>query len=449
VVDNHERTGKPNETSLRVRQSNSDGAPLSDAEHEQSHLSGVSSHREDHASLKRTRADATAAKPGRDSAFPKRPAGLVKLCERLKREIKDRKKAQRELRKNELHFRRLVEMMNSGLAIQDEHGVITYVNDKLLEISGYGKQDFVGRPIEQILDMIGTTNRRQVLEEMEKRKKGQADSYELTGRRKDGGQLSVIVAPRPLHDEKGIFRGSFAVVTDITELKKAEERLRIYGEQLQFLSSQLLAAQEREKKRMSMELHDDLGQSLVALKLCAKSIRMRLAPDQETELCGDCLWLVKLADDIVQRFRELCGDLCPLIIEDLGFSSSLRMLLEDFSRIHGTRCDADVDDMDRRLDTEAQIMIYRVLQECLNNVAQHAAASRVSFEFKRDNETALFRIEDDGIGFPEDYHRTGNLQPKSLGLITMTERVRMLGGNLDIKSAKGSTSISFSIPLQG
>ncbi|NTV42099.1 MAG: PAS domain S-box protein [Syntrophobacteraceae bacterium] len=411
-------------------------------------MSGVSSDREDHAVLKRASPDATGAKPGQDSAFPKRPAGLVKLCKRLKREVRDRKKAQLELRKSELHFRRLVETMNSGLAIQDEHGVITYVNDKLLEISGYGKQDFVGRPIEHILDMIGTTNRRQVLEEIEKRKRGEADSYELTGRRKDGGQLSVIVAPRPLLDEKGVFRGSFAVVTDITELKEAEERLRTYGEQLQFLSSQLLAAQEREKKRMSMELHDDLGQSLVALKLCAKSIRMRLAPDQETELCGECLWLVKLADEIVQRFRELCGDLCPLIIEDLGFSSAVRMLFEDFSRIHGTRCDTDVDDLDKLLDTEAQIMIYRVLQECLNNVAQHAAASRVSFEFKRDNKTAFFRIQDDGIGFPEDYCRTGSLQTKSLGLITMAERVRMLGGNLDIKSAEGSTSISFSVPLQ-
>jgi len=94
MVENHERTGNPNETSIRMRQSNSDGGPLSNSEHEQSNLSGVSSDREDHVVPKRASPDATGAKPGQDSAFPKRPAGLVKLCKRLKREVRDRKKAQ-------------------------------------------------------------------------------------------------------------------------------------------------------------------------------------------------------------------------------------------------------------------------------------------------------------------------------------------------------------------
>lgn len=450
MIEHGTGTPKSNEDSTTTNRKDPAGSPLSNLEHGQPPSSGRST-APGAGKLpvgKKAPPLITGPRKQRGLASSRQAAGLAKLCERLKREIKERRKAQVALGKQELHFRTLVETMNSGLIILDERGVITYVNNKLLDLTGYDRSRFLGRPINEILDMIRTTNRAEVLEELEKRKTGRTASYEVIARRTDGAKLNVLVSPRPLHDEKGVFRGSFAVVTDITGLKAAEERLRIRGEQLQSLSSQLLAAEERERRRMSVGWHADLGQALVALKLSAKFIRMRVSCEQDNELCEHCLSMAKLADEIIQKFPDLCGDLSPLVIEDLGLSSALRSLLEDFARCHGIICHVDVDELSAHFDAEAQIMIYRVLQECLNNVLRHAAASRVSLSFKRIDDRALFRIEDDGVGFPDEPPRNGTSSSKKLGLIAMRERVRMLGGSLEIESARGATSVSFSVPLQ-
>lgn len=448
MIDDGDRTERQRDTADGGIQCDSEEGRPPGAGHDGDHVPGMFIRTEKPEVTKRRSCSPTAIRPRGIPGFSRQSGALAKLCERLKREIRERKRVQSELQRKELHFRRLVETMNSGLVIQDEYGNVTYVNDKLLQISGYERQDFIGRPIDQILSMVHASNRSEVLEKLEKRKKGESASYELKGKRKDGGRLSVLVSPRPLLDEKGQFRGSFAVVTDILELKEAEERFCIYGEQLQSLSHQLLKTQETERGRLSRELHDDLGQALVALKLSVKTIRLRLESERKDELCSECALLTRLVDEIVQRFRELCGNMSPLIIEDLGLAETMRMLMEDFASCQGTVCDVNVDDLDDVLDPEAQILIYRVLQECLNNVAKHAAASRVSFEFKRESGRAVFRMKDNGIGFVQDHYQSGRLKAKNLGLITMAERVRVLGGSLDINSVKGSTSISFSIPLQ-
>lgn len=242
--------------------------------------------------------------------------------------------------------------------------------------------------------------------------------------------------------------GSFAVVTDNSKQKAFEERLRIYGGQFRSFSSRLLKIQARERKRISKEVHYNLGQAVLAVKLTTKSTRMRLAPDEANEPCGECAWLVRLADEIVQRFRELCGDMGPLIIEELGPTAAMRMLVEDFASSHATVYEVDVDDLDDPLDPEAQLLFHRVLQECLDNVARHAAAPRVAFAFKRENGLVSFRIADNGISFVDDHHQSGSLPASNLELITIAERVWLLGGSLDIGRAEGNTSIRFSIPLK-
>jgi PAS domain S-box-containing protein len=138
-------------------------------------------------------------------------------------DITSRKQAEIELRESEERFRRLVETMRDGLGVQDENGLITYVNERACELSGYSRDELIGRPA---VDLIDEPFRKMFAEEFSRRQEGESSSYEITWRRKDGSKLPAIMASTPLFDSKGRFRGSFGVITDITQRKKAEEDLR-------------------------------------------------------------------------------------------------------------------------------------------------------------------------------------------------------------------------------
>ena len=138
-------------------------------------------------------------------------------------DITSRKQAEIELRESEERFRRLVETMRDGLGVQDENGLITYVNERACELSGFSRDELIGRPA---VDLIDEPFQKMFAEEFSRRRKGKSSSYEITWRRKDGSKLPAIMASTPVFDSEGKFRGSFGIITDITQRKRAEEALR-------------------------------------------------------------------------------------------------------------------------------------------------------------------------------------------------------------------------------
>jgi len=138
-------------------------------------------------------------------------------------DITSRKQAEIELRESEERFRRLVETMRDGLGVQDENGLITYVNERACELSGFSRDELIGRPA---VDLIDEPFQKMFAEEFSRRREGKSSSYEITWRRKDGSKLPAIMASTPVFDSEGKFRGSFGIITDITQRKRAEEALR-------------------------------------------------------------------------------------------------------------------------------------------------------------------------------------------------------------------------------
>jgi signal transduction histidine kinase/CheY-like chemotaxis protein len=229
---------------------------------------------------------------------------------------------------------------------------------------------------------------------------------------------------------------------------KAADSLRESERNLRYLASQLMTAQERERERISRELHDDLGQSLFVLKLQVRALQQKLG-EKDTGLRLECQDMAGHLDRLVENVRRLSRDLRPAILEDLGLSTALRRLLQDFSKHNHLSLEiAQMEDIDALLSPEAQINIYRVFQEALTNIGKHAHATRILVEVKRHRGKASFVLADNGKGFRMEQVLAHQGEPGGMGLVSMEERVRMLGGSLAVKSREGhGTRIAFTIPV--
>ena len=176
----------------------------------------------------------------------------------LKGQIKKRKKIENELRRSEQRFRMLVETMNEGLAIQDSQGKVTYVNSKLLEITGYKQEEIIGKQVTAFFD---GRNKSVYLKNSVMRKQNIEESYEIELTAKDGNKVATLVSPKVIVDRKGKFEGSFAVMTDIRSLKKTEAALKKRKKQLKQKTEHLkemntalrVILKEREKDKRIIE----------------------------------------------------------------------------------------------------------------------------------------------------------------------------------------------------
>ncbi len=235
---------------------------------------------------------------------------------------------------------------------------------------------------------------------------------------------------------------------DISQRIRAEEALKESEKNLRYLTSQLLSAQEKERKRISRDLHDVLGQSLLCLKLQARAIGKEIDPDSQKTKADYALMLDDL-DGLIDKVRRLARDLSPHVLEDLGITSALKHLFNKFKKHHEiSKCSLEIDEIDGLFSQEDQVNIYRIFQEALTNIGKYAKATQISGLVRRKEDEILFQVEDDGLGF--DVHRvlTVNSIGRGMGLASMEERARMLGGELHLWSEMGKgTRISFSIPL--
>jgi signal transduction histidine kinase len=233
----------------------------------------------------------------------------------------------------------------------------------------------------------------------------------------------------------------------INERERTEEALRESEKLLRHLSSRLLTTQETERRRMSRELHDELMQSLAGLKLGLSFIESQLRGGQ-IPVMEECKSLSHHIDAMIENVRRLSRDLSPLLLEDLGLSAALRWLINNLAKNYNIKTLVDIPSIDHLFPKESRIMIYRICQEALTNIGKHAQASNLIVAIQCQNGSATFSLEDDGKGFDLYQVVSKSSVERGLGLMTMDERVRLLGGSLDIQSQEGKgTRLSFVIPI--
>ncbi|MEW6490272.1 MAG: PAS domain S-box protein [Thermodesulfobacteriota bacterium] len=366
---------------------------------------------------------------------------LSRANERLREEVLERTRAEQELRTSETRYRLLVESMNEGLCVVDADGVLTYANQKLAEMMGYPTGELAGRRPEEFFSEESLP----LLEEQQKRRRrAERGVYQVNLRSKEGEEVPVLISSTPLLGEDGSVQGSFAVVTDIGEIKRAEEDLRHWRTYLQLLSAELLTAQERERERVARELHDGIGQTLSAVKF---QIETACAGDSEKrELMESVVARLKGAVDEVRRIGMA---LRPSILDDLGLLATVGWFCREFRQTYpGFALEPQLSLKEEDVPEPLKIVIFRVLQEALNNVAKHSHAARVRVCLAREADALVLEVADDGVGFDVEAALALRSTRRSLGLDSMRERTQLSGGSFWIDSEAGlGTTVKASWPV--
>lgn len=223
----------------------------------------------------------------------------------------------------------------------------------------------------------------------------------------------------------------------INSRKKAAEAVKSSKEQLLALSVRESAAREEERRRVSLEVHDELGQSLTSLKMQLHLLKKR-AQDQfqsaeGRELAADIEPLLGVVDDTIQSVRRIASELRPPVLDDLGLVPALEWQVHEFRRRTGIQCTFKTNVENPSIIGDGATAVFRIFQEALTNVARHANAKNVLVILQDIGSGIELRIEDDGVGFKgvESEWKT-----TSLGIIGMQERARNIGG--DVKVASGA-----------
>ena len=225
------------------------------------------------------------------------------------------------------------------------------------------------------------------------------------------------------------------------ELQKSEENLRR-------LSSDLLHVQENERRRIAFELHDELGQSMAALKLQVGAIARKLGISPNEKILGECQEMRENINQVIENVRRLARDLSPVVLDDLGLQAAIEYLVNNFSKNYNIDIWHKSTDINHLFNEESQRIIYRILQEALTNIGKHSQADNVSLIIEEKERRVFFTVRDNGIGFNVDETLQKIDTDRGMGLATMTERVRILGGDLDIQSRIGEGTITtFSTPI--
>jgi PAS domain S-box-containing protein len=360
----------------------------------------------------------------------------------LSRDITERKQAESALKKSEENFRNLSENTADGILIGAPNGRHVYANRQACELLEYSPEEILQTCQEDISDPA----MQPLLEKrLQDRIAGRPapKRYEINLRRKDGTYFPVeISGTRTIWQEEV---SDLVLFRDITERKEAQEAIRIKNERIQEVSRQLVEVQEREKRRLASDLHDDLGQSLTSLKLMLELASSTRATNKHQKMLGSS---IELISELMGKVRNLSLDLRPAMLDDFGLFATLRWLFERFHTQTGIVIQGNFDlDSEQRFPPEVETAAFRIIQEALTNVARHAGVkeAKVTIDI---NESLSIEIADQGTGFgyaPEAQNPTG-----SVGLSSMHERARLLGGQVEIVSEKGvGTRVVATIPLIG
>jgi PAS domain S-box-containing protein len=332
-------------------------------------------------------------------------------------------------------YRVFVERMNEGAAVLSSDHTVLHCNGRFARLLGAGLQSVIGS---SMLDLVWPDDHPK-LDALLRRAAQRNCRGEIRLKSRKGAPLSVHLSLNPLRLDST--RAVCLIASDLSEMKRAEQELRASSEQLRNLAAHLLSVREEERGRISREVHDELGQSLTAVKMDLAWLARRL-PRRNGQMLKKIRSTRQLADSIIQSIRRISTELRPAVL-DLGLAAAVEWQVQEFQARSGIQCKV------RLLTQEvvalnASTAMFRIFQETLTNVTRHAKATRVEVVLQKQRDRLVLLIRDNGRGFD----RADPSLSKSPGLLGMRERAAILDGRVNISSAPGKgTTVTAWIPL--
>jgi PAS domain S-box-containing protein len=360
-------------------------------------------------------------------------------------DITERKRAEEALRVAHQYNRSLIEASLDPLVTINPQGKVTDVNSATELATGVSREQLIGSDFSDYFT------------EPEKARegyqtaflKGTVRDYPLAIRHRSGMITDVLYNATIYRNEAGEIQGVFAAARDITERKRAEEALKESETRLRALSSQLLTAQEIERKRIAMELHDGIGQILTAIKFKVESILQERGKGKVRAKEKSLEAIIPMVKESVEEVRRMQMDLRPSTLDDLGILATLGWLCREYQKFYShIRIQKEIGLQESEVSTPLRTVIYRVTQEAMNNIAKHSKADLIHLSLGRRDDRIELLIKDNGIGFDLEEIFSPERSQGGLGLSSMKERAELSGGTFTIESTQGKgTTIRASWPL--
>lgn len=368
---------------------------------------------------------------------------LQSANERLMIELSRRKRIEDMLQKGAERYRNL--FVNSPLGIYrvNGDGRILMANPTLIRMLGYSSFDELTATSQKKRDYEPSYLRRKIKDRLER--EGRVRGFETKWRKSDKSIIFVRENAKAIRSSDGALLYYEGTVEDITEQKKAEEKIQSYQKQLRSLASDLSLAEERERRRIATTLHDHIGQILAISKIKLGALLESANNDVSLEQLKEVREHVEQA---IKYTRSLTFELSPPILYDLGLESALEWLTEQLKEQRGINCIFEADSSLKPVSDEIRIVLFSAVRELLMNVTKHAQATIAKITMRRVNDNITIHVADNGIGFTVSKMNFYLDENKGFGLFSIRERLRHLGGQMDVRSGRGrGTRVILTAPV--
>ena len=336
----------------------------------------------------------------------------------------------------------IVESSDDAIVSKNLDGIITSWNTGAERVFGYSAEEAIGQHITLIIPPDRFDEEAAILARL--RNGERVDHFETVRKRKDGTQFDIAVTISPIRDSTGRIIGASKVGRDITERKRLERAL-----QEAKLSGRLLQLQDEERRRVARELHDGAGQLLAALSMNIAAIakeRDRLSPNVAHRIDEN----FSLIDQAVAEIRTISHLLHPPFLDEIGLKSALSEYVQGFAERSKVTVSLDLPAELGRLPRDVELSLFRIVQECLTNIHRHSGSTTASVRLSRTHGEVELEVTDEGRGINRETQEEFFVGKSSgVGLRGMRERVRQLGGTLQIHSDGNGTSIVAMLPIRG
>jgi PAS domain S-box-containing protein len=332
-------------------------------------------------------------------------------------------------------YRVLIESMNEGALTLTAEGVILYANRCFARMAASPLEQVIGSSVHRFLSKADQAALQPLLERAGK----SSAKIQALLHASDGSQMPAQISIRPLPKNSSESAPIGMVVTDITQARRNEELLRTFAHGV-------VQTQEAERGRVANELRVNITQLLYVILGRCQALAEKL-PDGDSSACVDTTKINEMVSRTAEEVERIWRSLWSHELDKLGLIPALEKANAEFVERTGVSLQMDCAALDERLPTEAELALYRIHQEALNNVERHACARHITMHLRKPDGFIQLTIKDDGVGFDPDHPASGK-EREGLGLLRMRERAASLGGALSVKSAPGAgTEIEVRLPL--